>query len=146
MTGVEQIFAELERLGVTIRANGDILQAKPLSLINDDLKARIREVKPAILEALRNRGSCLTNTGKGNRPVTCSPSCYEVEPGKWIHRPRAGCTTVMRESRPQQVRVTCWHCRGEKQCGCIACRTSVGGGPWGCVVCRASGEVLTWVN
>jgi hypothetical protein len=39
------------------------------------LLARVREAKPAILEALRNL------------PATCAPSCYEIEPGYWIHHP-----------------------------------------------------------
>jgi hypothetical protein len=25
------------------------------------------------------------------RPATCSPTCYEIEPGKWIHHAWDGC-------------------------------------------------------
>ena len=46
--------------------------------------------KPAILEALRNR------------PATCSPDCYELKPGVWIHRPHAGCITIRLEASAAQ--------------------------------------------
>jgi putative DNA primase/helicase len=40
------------------------------------------EHKPEIIRAL------------SARPATCSTSCYEVEPGRWIHRPWDGCTSI----------------------------------------------------
>ena len=90
--------------------------------------ARVRQVKPAILEAPR-------------KPATCATSCYELEAGRWIHHPWDGCTTIKPESGEQlrKVQETCWHCRGEKKCGCIAC-------PGQCAICKGSGRVWRWIQ
>jgi hypothetical protein len=34
------------------------------------------------------------------RPATCVVSCYEVEPGTWIHHPWDGCRTPMPSAKP----------------------------------------------
>lgn len=122
-----EILTELKQRGVTIAVHGDNLHLSPRRALDDALLARVREAKPAILDALRNR---------------CSPECYEVEPGRWIHRPWAGCTTIKPEApRLRKVSVTCEHCRGEKRCACIACY------PTGeCVTCKGTGQVWRWVQ
>jgi hypothetical protein len=81
MSQATEILTELQRRGVIVAVDGDTLSLKPRSALDDSLLARVREMKPAILEALRNR------------PATCSPDCYEIEPGIRIHRPWTGCTT-----------------------------------------------------
>jgi tubulysin polyketide synthase-like protein len=43
-----------------------------------------------------------------SHPRTCAPSCYEIEPGRWIHHPWDGCTTVKPEPQ-RRVEVECWH-------------------------------------
>jgi len=128
-----EILTELQRRGVIVAAEGDTLCLKPRHALDDMLLDRIREAKSAILEALRNR------------PATCSVDCYEVEPGVWIHRPHAGCTTAKPEaSGPQRrVTVTCWHCQGEKRCACIACWQA---GPGDCVTCKGTGQTWRWVQ
>lgn len=69
---------------------------------------------------------------------SCSRDCYEVEPGVWIHRPHAGCTTVKPQAAPsRQIFATCWHCQGEKRCSCIACWQN---GPGKCVTCQGRGR------
>ena len=84
MSAATEILTELQRRGVIVAVEGETLSLKPKSALDDNLLVRVREVKPAILEAVRNR------------PATCSPDCYEVESGVWIHRPWTGCTTVSR--------------------------------------------------
>ena len=80
-----------------------------------------------------------------DRRATCAASCYEVEPGHWIHHPWAGCGTVSSESGKleRRVLVTCWHCKGEMRCGCMACWQ---GGPGECVACQGTGQVLRWIQ
>jgi len=51
------------------RYKGTRRRREPPSKIPAEMVSLIREAKPAILEALRNR------------PATCSPDCYELEPG-----------------------------------------------------------------
>ena len=78
----------------------------------------------------------------GDRPATCSTDCYQVGPGKWIHRPWAGCTTIKAEAPPQRkVAVVCRHCGGEKRCNCIACYET-----GECVTCKGTGQVWRWVQ
>ncbi len=62
-----QILESLRALGVTVTAVGpDRLRLEPATKIPAEMVPRIREAKPAILEALRNR------------LATCSPDCYEL--------------------------------------------------------------------
>jgi len=112
MSQATKILTELERRGVIVALDGDTLSLKPRRSLDDALLARVREAKPAILEALRSR------------PATCAASCYEIDAGRWI-------------------RETCWHCHGEKECGCIVCWQAV---PSECVVCKGSGQVWRWVQ
>jgi len=128
-----EVLCELQRRGVTLTADGDTLCLKPRRALDDAVLARVREAKPAILEALRSR------------PATCAPSCYEIEPSRWIHRPWTGCTTIQAEAGEplHKVLETCWHCHGEKRCDCIACWQA---GPSECVVCKGSGQVWRWIQ
>jgi hypothetical protein len=128
-----EILTELQRRGVIVAVEGDTLCLRPKRALDNTLLARVREAKPAILEALRTR------------PATCAASCYEVDPGRWIHHPWNGCTTVEPEAGGSQhkIAVTCWHCRGEKKCTCIACWQT---GPGECVTCKGSGRVWRWVQ
>ncbi len=129
---VSEILGELERRGVVVAVVGDDLSLKPRRALDDALLARVRDAKPAILEALRNR------------PATCSPECYEVEPDVWIHHPWKGCTTIQPEAEaPRKVVVTCWHCQGEKRCACMACWQA---GPGECATCKGTGQAWRWVQ
>ncbi len=126
------ILGELQRRGVSVTADGDALVLKPRRALDSDLLARVCEAKPAILETLRNR------------PATCAASCYEVEPGRWIHHPWDGCATPLPpQSEGRKVEAVCWHCAGERRCGCSTCWT---GGPGECVTCRGTGKVLRWLQ
>lgn len=119
MSAATEILTELQRRGVIVAVDGDTLSLKPRSALDDGLLARVREVKPAILEALATlqsiraglRGAAdrlgmtpdayyekVIYPGR-NRPATCSPDCYEIEPRVWIHRPWTGCTTIKTEAR-----------------------------------------------
>ncbi len=83
METATEIIETLALLGVTVTAIGpDRLRIEPASKVPPDLLPRIRKAKPDILAFIRNR------------PATCSPTCYEVEPGRWIHHPWDGCTTT----------------------------------------------------
>lgn len=68
-------LAELASRGVTVRADGETLRLRPKAALDDGLLARVQAHKPDILAVL------------SGRPATCSPTCYEIEPGRWIHRP-----------------------------------------------------------
>jgi hypothetical protein len=134
MAQASELLAELQRRGVIVAVEGDTLCLKPRRALDNGLLARVRDAKPAILEVLRNR------------PATCSPDCYQFEAGIWVHRPWTGCTTIIPgaiDSR-SKVGMTCWHCRGEKRCTCIACWQA--GGPGECVTCKGRGQVWRWVQ
>jgi hypothetical protein len=75
------ILHELMALGVEVIPRGENLVIRPASRVPADLKERLKASKPEILAALRRR------------PATCATSCYEIEPGKWIHRAWDGCVT-----------------------------------------------------
>jgi hypothetical protein len=129
-----QILESLRSLGVTVQVvEPGRLRLEPASKIPTEIVSRIREAKPAILEALRNR------------LATCSPDCYEAEPGVRIHRPHKGCTTIRPEAggSEHKVAVTCWHCQGGKRCSCIACWQA---GPGDCATCKGLGQVWRWVQ
>lgn len=128
-----EVLAELQRRGVLVAVEGDTLCLKPKRALDDGLLGRVREAKPAILEVLRNR------------PATCSPDCYEAQPGVWIHEQHTGCATIKPEvpGAQRKVAMTCWYCNGDKRCGCIACWQ---GGPSECVTCKGTGKVLRWIQ
>ena len=46
------VLAECDRLGVVLRADGDLIRFRPRSAVDDDLLAAIRERKPELLEYL----------------------------------------------------------------------------------------------
>ena len=81
MSPMAEILSELAKRGVTVRADGDALKLRPTEVLDAALLSRVGAHKQEILEALRNR------------PM-CAPSCYEIEPGTWVHHPWDGCRTV----------------------------------------------------
>lgn len=86
MTEAIAILAELQRRGVIVSVEGDTLCLKPRRVLDDTLLDRVREAKPALLEALRE--------GLAEGLATCgSPhcsGCYDVGDGRKIHPPRCG--------------------------------------------------------
>jgi hypothetical protein len=106
-----QILQTLQSLGVTVtEVDGDRLRLEPANRIPVGLIPRLREAKPALLEALRKR------------PTACSSSCYEVEPGRCIHYPERGCKAPVSLKRATGVpQAECKHCDGTGQCSCPAC-------------------------
>jgi hypothetical protein len=156
MTGAAEILSELHKSGVTVMVDGDILILKPKRLLNEDLLARVRDLKPHIIRAL------------ANGPATCAASCYQIERGRTIHHPWAGCNTVVAQlvepivpTRPDcgcngpvcrqcwlcpehcqcLPKGLCWHCRGEGCCECTACRKRYAGDVARCVVCQGAGKL-----
>jgi TubC N-terminal docking domain len=164
MSVVADILAELSSRGVAVRADGETLRLKPKAALDDDLLARVRAYKPDILAAL------------SGRPATCASSCYEIEPGKWIHRAWDGCKTPMPESAepimparadcgcpgsvcsrcwlcvevhcqcPRPPKTTCWHCEGAGRCACTACWRRYAGEVAECAVCHGSGKIVERVE
>jgi hypothetical protein len=117
MSQAAEILTEIRRRGMTIALDGDDLRLRPRRALDEDLKTRILAQKPAIIEVLR-----LTKVVENARPVACGPKCYQAEPGKWIHRPWAGCTTIKKDpAKTRQVKPVCWHCSGARRCKCAAC-------------------------
>jgi hypothetical protein len=57
MTQAAEVLTELRGRGVSVTVEGDILCLRPRRALDDVLLARVREVKPAILEVLRKRPS-----------------------------------------------------------------------------------------
>ena len=107
---------------------------EPASKIPAEILPHIRAAKLAILEILLR-----------SRTATCAASCYQIDAGRWIHHPWNGCTTIQPKADTplHKVQETCWHCRGEKECGCIVCWQA---GPSECSVCRGSGQMWRWVQ
>jgi hypothetical protein len=133
MTALE-LLAEVNGFGVEVRSNGSKLILDPAGKLPEELKERLREVKPELIATLRVR------------PETCAPSCYEIEPGRWIHHPWNGCTTRPGKSdiASQVVGVmaetACQHCSGTGKCGCITCAFGMPVGQEGdCAVCTRRG-------
>jgi hypothetical protein len=109
VSGVDGILAELSTRGVAVQADGETLRLKPRTALDDDLLARVQAHKRDILAALLGH------------PATCSPNCYEIEPGKWIHHPWDDCITVV-PSRKSYVpsRADC-ECDGPVCPRCFLC-------------------------
>ena len=82
MTEAVAILTELQRRGVIVAVEGDTLCLRPRRALDDTLLARIREVKPAILEALR--------TGMAACSLPHCAGCYDVGDGRKIHPPKCG--------------------------------------------------------
>jgi len=156
MTGTAAILTELQRRGISAVVEGDTLVLKPKHALDNELLARVRERKLEIIRAL------------AMRPTTCSPTCYEIEPGRWIHHLWNGCRTPAPEFReliiPSRAdcgcdgqacrrcwlcvehcrclpKEDCWHCRGKGRCVCTACWKSHAGEIAPCVVCNGAGKL-----
>ena len=129
MSQATKILTELERRGVIVALDGDTLSLKPRRSLDDALLARVREAKPAILEALRSR------------PATCAASCYRLTraagfiiPGMAVPRSSrkrthlcarfgrpAGTATARRNAAAscagKQCRASVWSAKGAGRCG-----------------------------
>jgi TubC N-terminal docking domain len=82
MSQADGILSELQRRGVVVAMEGNILCLRPKRALDDTLLARIREAKPTILDALRaNLAACGSPYCAG---------CYDVGNGKRIHPPKCG--------------------------------------------------------
>jgi TubC N-terminal docking domain len=137
MSVVAAILAELSSRGVAVRADAGTLRLKPKAALDNDLLARVQAHKPDILAVLLAR------------PAACSPTCYEIEPGRWIRHPWDGCKTCLTpQPRKPTLRVesVCWHCKGEKSCQCITCWSPASRGPGDCVACKGTGKVWEWLQ
>jgi hypothetical protein len=125
MTQVVEILAELQRRGVSVEVHGDMLRLRPKRLLDVELLARVRQHKAEVLYVL------------SRRPASCAASCYEIEPGRWIHRAWDGCNT---QPRPQPVvsvpSVECRHCGGAGECFCPTCTLRRTEKPVPCLMCR----------
>jgi len=82
MSQAAEILTELQRRRVIVAVEGDTLCLKPKRALDDTLLARIREAKPAILEALR--------TGLAACGSPHCAACYNVGDGRKIHPPKCG--------------------------------------------------------
>jgi hypothetical protein len=136
MSVVAAILAELCSRGVVVRADGETLRLKPKAALDDSLLARVKANKRDILAFL------------SGRPATCALSCYAIEPGKWIHHPWDGCTTVKLEAQGsrQHVQITCWHCNGLKRCGCSTCAPGGLTESGVCAACKGTGYLWRWIQ
>jgi TubC N-terminal docking domain len=119
-----EILWELQRRGVSIRAEGDALKLKPRGALDNPLIERVREHKPEILATLRNR------------PGTCAASCYEVEPGRWIHHPWDNCKTIPSALAGRAAERECRHCDSVGECSCPACTLRRTEKPVPCLMCH----------
>ena len=89
MTGAAEVLGELQRRGVTLAVDGDTLCLKPRRSLDDALLSRVREAKPAILEALRNRPATIGAHVAACGSAPCA-GCYDGEDGRKIHPPKCG--------------------------------------------------------
>jgi hypothetical protein len=128
MSAVTEILADLSSRGVTVRADGVMLRLRPKAALDDRLLARVQAHKPDILAVL------------SAVPAACSPTCYEIEPGKWIHHPWDKCETCLTPDRGKltQSESACGHCGGTDECDCITCgRFETVWRPGRCIPCEA---------
>jgi hypothetical protein len=89
MSAAAEILGELEKRGVTVRADGSTLTLKPRRALDDALLARVREAKPAILEALRDQPTYawpqeggfagFAGTPPGENPIICPQKTPIIE-------------------------------------------------------------------
>ena len=77
-----ELLEELKAIGVEVIPQGENLAIRPASKVPPELKERLRAHKAEVLAVLKAR------------PATCAATCYEIEPGRWVHRPWDGCTTI----------------------------------------------------
>jgi hypothetical protein len=82
MSQAAEILTELQRRRVIVAVEGDILCLKPRRALDDTLLARIREAKPAILEAVR--------TGLASCGSPHCARCYDVGDCRKVHPPKCG--------------------------------------------------------
>lgn len=131
MNALGEVLAEFARRGIRLRVVGTgvkVVKLSPKAALDKNLLARARAVKDGIISML------------SRRPATCSKECYEVEPGCWIHRPWAGCTTTRTpaaETSREMAELVCWHCLGRKRCNCANCQEPDDA----CGVCAGAGLV-----
>jgi hypothetical protein len=133
MTALDLIH-EANSFGVELSSDGTNLILSPGGKLPEELKELLREVKPELIAALRVR------------PETCEASCYEIEPGRWVHHPWNGCTTRpgKNDLTSQVVGVmaetACQHCSGAGKCGCVTCAFGLPVGQDGdCSICSRRG-------
>lgn len=131
-----QLLEELKAIGVEVIPQGTNLPIRPASKVPVELKERLKAHKAEVLEA------------QNGRPGTCSPSCYQIEPRKWIHHPWQGCTTsAMPKREYRRVEAQCWHCSGAGACACITCAEERAlSFPQECRICHGSRKALVWVT
>jgi hypothetical protein len=104
------VLEELRAIGVEVVPEGENLVICLASKVPPELKERLRAHKAEVLEALRSR------------PATCGPTCYEIEPGRWIHHAWLGCKTPLSlETADPEPPAECKHCGGTGECSCPAC-------------------------
>jgi hypothetical protein len=132
MSAAADILEELSRRGVAAQADGETIRLKPRAPLDDALLARVKEHKPQILAAL------------SRRRALCSPTCYEIEPGRGIHHPWDGCKipfTPLPLEPPGIAPVACRHCGGSGKCACVSCGCFEPHAVWKsgrCVLCEVS--------
>ena len=97
-----EILQILQTLGVKVEVIGDRLRFQPASRIPSDLVCRIREEKPAILQALRNRPAICSKEARAEtgKVVTCRYDWIAGYRGLRLHcvahHHAAGTATVFR--------------------------------------------------
>jgi hypothetical protein len=75
------LLHEVNSLGVELHSDGTDLILRPSGKTPPELKERLKAVKAELIAILRTR------------PETCAPTCYEIEPCRWVHHPWNGCRT-----------------------------------------------------
>jgi hypothetical protein len=109
------LLQELRAIGVEVTPQGDNLAIRPASKVPPELKERLRAHKAEVLAVLKAEAG-----PAGAHPATCAASCYEIEPGRWLHHSWDGCKTIPVSQPGPTVERTCWHCGGKGKWQCIA--------------------------
>lgn len=118
------VLEEIEALGVEIFSQGGNLVIQPASRVPSELKERLRAHKAEVLAVLKPR------------PAACSPTCYEVEPGRWIHHPWDGCKIIQSARARSDAEGTCTHCDGAGKCPCPSCTLRLTSEAVPCHICH----------
>src|SRR5438034_5618474 len=115
-----EILSELAKRGLTVRVDGDALKLRPTEVLDAALLSRVRAHKRG------NLGSLM-----------CAASCYEIEPGTWVHHPWDGCRTVPASQPVTPVpQAECRHCDRAGLCDCPTCTLRRTEDAVPCCMCR----------
>jgi hypothetical protein len=113
---VSKAMELLESAGVRFRLDGERVKA----VVPDPTPLDVTEALKSLAQRREEVRAVLVI--RMVRPSTCVASCYQIQPGRWIHHPWDGCQTPTTPQTVYEVaQAECKHCDGAGECSCPAC-------------------------